>query len=210
MSEDENLTENQKKIVEEERAKFRKESGKEVVVKIENDTSLQQERLWDDAKNSIAQEYEARGITFNPSSIHSKEDMENEFEKLRKMRSDEKQIEALQKAVPSGVPLTSEQMGKDWNKENQTKGDRPVEFLKKIASEMPIDMMQFNSESEMLKTLDAIAHDSNHPSQKEAERLYQKVLAHTFQRTGTVEFEGEGKEFGKKEGKWRKKQGVED
>jgi hypothetical protein len=84
MSEDENLTENQKKIVEEERAKFRKE----VVVKIENDTSLQQERLWDDAKNSIAQEYEARGITFNPSSIHSKEDMENEFEKLRKMRSD--------------------------------------------------------------------------------------------------------------------------
>jgi hypothetical protein len=208
MSEDDNLTDAQREAIEREKAQFRKESGKEVVVKIENDTSLQQERLWDDAKNSIAQEYEARGLKFDPSSIHTKEDMENEFEKLRKMRSDEKQIEALQKAQAGsgGVPITGRQLGLD----DKPTGDRSVEYLKKLAQEMPIDLMQFNSETEMLRFLENVSHDTNHPSCKEAEKLYQKVLAHTFQKTSSYEFQGEGKSFGKKEGKWRKKQGVED
>lgn len=212
MSEDDNLSENQKKIIEEERAKFKKENPKETVIRIENETSLQAERVFDDLKNTVIKEFEARKIPIDPSSLKTKEDLESHFEAIRKMQTDEKEIEGLRKAQvgSSGVPLNSEQMGKDWNKENSPKGERSTEHLKKIAQEIPLDMLDFHNESEMLRTLEAIRTDTNHPECKNAEHLYQQVLAHTFQRTGTIEFQAEGKEFGKKEGKWKKKQGSED
>jgi hypothetical protein len=65
--------------------------------------------------------------------------------------------------------------------------------------------MNFVSEKEMIRFLENVSHDTNHPSQKEAEKMYARVLAHTFQRTGSVEYTGTGADFGKKEGKWRKK-----
>jgi hypothetical protein len=207
MSED-NLTDAQRETIEREKEKFRKES-REVEIKITNDTSLQQERLWDEAKNSIIQEYEQRGLKFDPSSIHTKEDMENQFDAIRKMRTDEQRIQSLEKHIPSGsgVPLTGRQTGEDTG---ESSGERSTEFLKKLAEDIPLDMMNFVSEKEMIRFLENVSHDTNHPSQKEAEKIYGQVLAHTFQRTGSVEFTDEGKNFGKKEGKWRKKKTGED
>jgi len=209
MSEDDNLSPEMKRKIEDEKQKFIKENGK-VELTITNDTSLQQERLWDDLKNTLVNEYQTLNIPFNPNSIQKKEDLDTEFEKVRIIKEQKSQIDALQKVQPSGVPLTGTQMGKDWNKDNQTKGERSTEQLKKIASEMPIDLMEFHSESEMLRTLEAIRTDTNHPSQREAERLLAQVLSHTLEKTGSVEYTGLAKDFGKRKGEWKKKKGVED
>ena len=89
------------------------------------------------------------------------------------------------KKTPSGnVPLTTEQTTgyreEDFEEEakipeSARKKLTKVKELAKIAYDIPVDMLQFDSIEQMTKTLDEIANDRNHPRAKEAQKYIAKL-----------------------------------
>lgn len=178
----------------------------DVNLTITNQTSLDQQQVWDEIRGEIRDRYEKLNIPFDAEQITTKKDMEHHIAVLKTLEKGVNEFRQERRAQESGVPLTGAQTGEN----TPDSSDRPIAQLREISKDIPIDLMEFHSETEMVKFLDAVAHDTNDPRQKEAEKLYGQVLAHTFEKTGTVEFQGEGKDFGKKQGKWSKKRTGDD
>ncbi|MCJ7425356.1 hypothetical protein MUP01_13990 [Candidatus Bathyarchaeota archaeon] len=204
------LSEEQKEVVERERKKFKEESGREVVVRVESETAFEQQKVWDSMRQTLKDEYEKRSLVFDADSIKTKEQLESEFAKLQKMKHDEDQIDALSKNQRDDIG----ERGLEGNYASQEKQkptrERSTEYLKRLASDLgDISLVEFTSEKEMLKFLEDASHDSNFENQKQAEKLYAQVLAHTLERNQSIEYTGLGKDFGKKEGKWKKKHSGE-
>jgi hypothetical protein len=194
-SEDVQLAENEKRKI---------KTGQDVNLVITNQTSLDQQQVWDEIRAEIRNRYQALNIPFEAEQITDKKSMEHHIAVLKTLEKGVSEYRQEQKT--SGVSLTGAQYGED----KESSGDRPIAQLREISKDIPIDLMQFHSETEMIKFLDAVAHDTNDPRQKEGQKLLAQVLAYTFERTQTVEFQDEAKNFGKKQGKWAKKRQGDD
>ena len=89
------------------------------------------------------------------------------------------------KKTPSGsVPLTTEQTTgyreEDFEEEPEIpesarKKLTKIKELSRIAYDIPVDMLEFDSIEQMTKTLDEIANDRNHPRAKEAQKYIAKL-----------------------------------
>ena len=197
-SENVELAENEKKKL---------KSG-DINLTITNQTSLDQEKLWDEIRTEIQQKYQALNIPFDPSSITTKKEMEHHVAVLKTLEKGVSEFREEKQAKESGVPLSGAQTGEDTS----SSSDRNIEQLRQSSKDIPISLMSFNSETELIKFLEAVSHDTNDPRCRESERLLKQVLSHVFERTGTVEYQGEAKNFGKPDnkGQWKKKRQGDD
>ena len=196
-SEDVQLAENEKKKL---------KSG-DINLTITNQTSLDQQKLWDEIRTEIQQKYEALNIPFDPSTITDKKSMEHHVQVLKVLEKGVSEFREERKAKESGVPLTGAQTGED---REDTSSDRNIGQLKESTKNIPLDLVQYNSVSEMKNLLLEIANDTNDSRQAEAERLYQKLLVNQVSKSQSIEFQGSGKELIHGKGSWKKKNRSED
>lgn len=175
--EDSSLNEEQKELV---KKVLKDEKGKADVVitvekKEESDRDKEQDKFWSEAVSDIQSEYKKLGKNFDPSSIKSAEDIKKAFEDISNLRE--------RKETPrSGTPLTGRQLGYE-----EPTGDRDVQVLKESCRDIPLDLLEYNSEKEMKDLLDAIANDTNDPRQKEAEKLRMKITKSSVNRDRAIE-----------------------
>jgi len=196
-SEDVQVAENEKK----------KLKAGDINLTITNQTSLDQQKLWDEVRSEIQQKYQALNIPFDPSSITTKSEMEHHVQVLKVLEKGINEFHQEQQAQRSGVPLTGRQTGED---REDTTSDRNISQLKESTKNIPLDLVQYNSVSEMKNLLLEIANDTNDSRQAEAEKLYQKLLVNQVSKSQNLEFQGSGKELIHGKGSWRKKARSED
>jgi hypothetical protein len=199
---DEKLSEEQKALV---KKVLKDEKGKPDVVitvekKEESDKEKEANKFWSEALNDIQKEYEKLGKNFDPSSIKSTEDIKRAFEEISDLR-EQKPRQATQEEL--------RRFGRELGTEEPT-GDRDIQALKEATRDLPLDMVEYNSESEMRNFLLELSKDTNDSRCAEATKLYSKLLNRAMSDNVNLELTSTGSEYAQKKGKFRNVKKRED
>ena len=148
-----------------------------LTVELEDQTNLEQSRFWNEARKDIATCYEKLGLKFDANSVKTKEDIENNFEIIAKLRDAEKERENSKGKLPSTgtTPLTGAQTGEGQSVDN---------------SGIPLDLRKWDSEEEMISDLKREAK-SGSPESKQAQDTLNQLLLKALKRPIDVRYEGE-------------------
>lgn len=136
----------------------------------------EKERLWLAMKDEIADQYVKAGIeNFDIDSIKSVADIEYHKDVLSKIR--EKQSQPEKKPLPKGgVPLTGAQTGDEHV--------FPLDI-----EDLPLDMVQFDSEKQAFDTLKQLSEDNSDPErQREATQLLKELYSKSMKKSQDVEY----------------------
>jgi hypothetical protein len=182
--------------------------GQPIEVKITNQTSLDQQKLWDELRTSIKDEYSELNIPFDPSSITTKEEMEHHVAVLKRLKNAKEEFQKENSRTGAfGTPITGKEMG-DYQ---ESTSDRPIEQLKENTKDFgDLELFPFHSEKEMRDVINAIANDSSDSRHLEARKLQAKLLQSQNDKSQTLELEGSLKEALHGKAKFRKKGKSED
>jgi len=189
-----------KKMREEKLKKFRgqgvevediEEDEKETRVKvsIESKNDLERSKLWNQMLDDLKKGYEGLGKTFDPNSVHSKEDMEFHFDTLVRLQRAEREKAEKVKESPSGggVPLSAAQYDND-------------SVIPANWEDLPLDLIPFDSEEAMIKALKREASQNfNLERKREAVNLLQQLYGKSLREPQTWELESELKDTQKTE-----------
>ena len=157
-----------------------KKKATEINIQVESKTNLEQSKLWNTMLTDLKKAYEGIGKPdFDPESIKNQEDMQFHFDTVARLQKAQKaKLRGDKKEPPSsGMPLTASQYGDD-------------SVIPANWEDIPLDLIPFSSEEQMIKTLRKEARQNFNLQRKaEATKLLEQLYEKSAKENQTWELE---------------------